>query len=196
MEKLAIINRALIATGSLPLDKKADGSDEWIVADSSFDRAIEYLISEHKWPFATESVDLTSTGSSSFKDFSYIYAYPANAWHLRTIWYEDSQTTATYEIVGNVIHAYVETGLQALYVKKPSLVSDPAWHPQASEVLTLMVEVGLLRGLNEDFAEAERREARAEAMLRKAAARVDQQTPARNLYRPNMTIQRRVRRGC
>jgi hypothetical protein len=197
MDKLTIINHALVATGNTRLDTLADGSDEWLAADSAFERAISFLLVTHKWPFATADAALETDGTSSFKNFEHTYPLPQNCWHLRQIYYEGTAQGAGYELVANVIHAYVSTGLRAYFIEQPeTLDASLLWHPAAEEVLALMVEAGLLRSLNEDHGEATSRWNEAELRMRQAAVRANQQTPARNIYRGGMTVARHRRRGC
>jgi hypothetical protein len=60
------------------------------------------------------------------------------------------------------------------------------------EVLRVKIEVGILRSLNEDYAEAKRRDDNCEALLLPLVrTRTDQQKPARRAFRSRMLERRR-----
>lgn len=192
MDKFGIINRALVGTGNNRILVLNDGSDEAIAAETAFERSLDYLISEHQWPFATKLVDLQRTGASDQEPFTDVFAIPQEAWHLRTVRYKDGGATAAYDLKQDGIHACVESGLQAVIVTRPNV--DSTWHGSATEVLTMFVEAHLFRSLNEDMTSGDQREAAAELRLSRASSRVDQQTPARNAYTGSVRRSMRRRR--
>jgi hypothetical protein len=73
--------------------------------------------------------------------------------------------------------------------------ADTAWHPQAAEILTLMVEAACLRGLNEDYGEARVKDSVVELRLMETRPVVDQQNPARNAFKSSISESRYRRRG-
>jgi hypothetical protein len=196
MDLLTVIRRALAATGNNLIDALNDGSDEWQVSNAAFDRSIDWLVAEHDWPFEKKVVTLQRTGNSNLPPYKHAFAFPQNAWHLRAIIEDKAGTTVPYAIVGNEIHAFVDSGLLAVYIDQPPPTgSDPNWHPAATEILTQLVEVGCLRGLNEDYAEATSREDRVVTRLMRAGARTDQQSPPRRGFNSTIARARRRRRG-
>ena len=194
MDKLRIINNALINTGNTRIDTLYDGSDEWQVADAGFDRAIEVLISMHQWPFATRTVTLNRTGDSDDPTYADAYAIPSSVWHFRRLLTAEGTPLSFYTLSqGSVLTTLSgATSILAEVVEEP--VADANWHPMAIEVLTLMVESALLRGLNDDERTALLRDDKAEAMLVRAQTRVDQQKPPRRGFRNNISRIRRTRR--
>jgi hypothetical protein len=58
-----------------------------------------------------------------------------------------------------------------------------------------MVEAACLRGLNEDFREALVVDRKVESLLLEVRTHVDQQNPARNVYKSSIRDARRARRG-
>ena len=192
MDKLGIINRALVGTGNERLFVLNDGSAEAVAAETSFERALDYLAGEHQWPFATEIADLQRLGVSDQEPFTDLFAVPGTAWHLRGVRHKDGGSNAVYDLKRDGIHACVDRDLQAVFVIRP--VVDSQWHPSASEVLTMFVEAHIYRGLNEDIRSGDAREAAAELRLNKASSRVDQQSPARNAYTPSVRRTRLRRR--
>lgn len=206
MDKLTVVNNALINTGNTPINELEDGSDEWRAANASFDRSLEALIAEHKWPFQTGFEPLSLLGESSHPRFDYAFAYPADAWHLRSVYRTSVFITGgqtvpkgyviNYEVADHQIHADYDSDLVAYIVRQPiHYDGDPNWHPLATEVLTQMVEVGCLRALNEDFDEADKREQRAMVKLLSAQTRVDQQSAPPRGFVSSIAAARRIRRG-
>jgi hypothetical protein len=193
MDKLTLINNALSATGNDRVNVLNDPSDEYQTANTAFERAIRFLTARHTWPFATTSellVRLPDTSNKSRRYPKNCFALPVDTLHVKEV-YRDGTYLTDYEIIGSALSCRYESEIYATVIKAPP---DAAWHPMAEEVLTLYVEAGVLRGINEDFAEAKGREARAEALLEETRTKVDQQNPARNMYKSSIADARRRRR--
>lgn len=191
LDSLTILNDALRNTGNRELSVLNDGTDEWIAASGAYQRALTDLITQHRWNFARATADLVRTGDSDSQTYDDAYALPAGALHLLAV-YADGNLTQRYELAGRTLAIDATTGVTVEYIAAPL---DADWHPQAAEVLTMMVEAGILRGLNEDFTEARRRDADIELKLRQVRPLVDQQNPARNTYLSRVAMARRTRRG-
>lgn len=193
MDKLTVINNALSATGNSTVNILNDPSDEYIVANRAFDRAIKTLTSRHSWPFAMSMEELVRAPDTENKSRSFrgsAFRLPSDAFHIKEIFFGESPLT-DYEIIGTILNVRQTTNIFALVVRAPA---DATWHPMAEEVLTLMVEAGCLRGLNEDFREALNVDRKVEMLLIEARPTVDQQNPARNLYKSSISAARRSRR--
>lgn len=193
MDKLTILNNALLATGNNTINVLNDPSDEYRVANQAFDRVVRFLTARHTWPFATTTELLVRVADADNKSRRFSkngFRLPINTLHVKEV-YRDTVIMTDYEIMGDVLSCPYDSGIYAVVVKAPA---DAAWHPMAEEVLTRYVEAGCLRGLNEDFTEATRRENSAEVLLTEARPAVDQQNPARNIYKSKVAAARRTRR--
>lgn len=193
MDKLTVINNALIATGNNRVNILNDPSDEYQVASNAFERAIKVLRVTHAWPFSETIVALVRAPNTDNKSRRYpdhCFLLPTTALHVGDIIHDQTPLTA-YEIIGDKVSCDYP---DSIYARAVFEAPDAVWHPLAEEVLTLMVEAGCLRGLNEDFKEAANADAKATGMLYDARSRVDQQNPARNLYRSSIAAARRTRR--
>ncbi len=195
MDKLTVLNNALINTGNNRVNTLYEGSDEYLVADTAFDAAIKLLSSIHTWPFATTMEKLvrapdSENKSRTFPDHCFRIPPPPQVLHVKEIYYR-SVLLVDYEIMGFTLscrHA------DEIYAKVVREAPGAIWHPMAEQILTLRVEAGILRGLNEDFKEADSRERRADDWLVMARPHLDQQNPARNMYRSKISAARRTRR--
>lgn len=193
MDKLTILNNALRATGNNTVNVLNDPSDEYQVANAAFDRAVRFLTARHTWPFAVTNellVRAPDTDNKSRRFSKNGFRLPVNTLHVKEV-YLDTQIMTDYEILGGILSCPYNSEVYATVVQAPP---ESAWHPMAEEVLTLYVESGCLRGLNEDFTEARARENRAEALLEETRTVVDQQNPARNTYKSKIAAARRTRR--
>ena len=193
MDKLTVINNALGNTGNNGVNILHDSSDEYQVADRAFDRWVKFLIARHSWPFSVSVEKLVrvpdvENKSRHFPDHG--FRLPSNAFHLREVFWGTSPLT-DYEIMGDILSCDYDSDIFAKVVRAPA---DARWHPMAEEILTLYVEAGCLRGLNEDFREATNREAAAENLLLETRPHIDQQNPARNVYKSGIAAARRRRR--
>lgn len=193
MDKLSIINNALSATGNNGVPALNDPSDEYRVANTAFERSLRFLTARHSWPFAA-TIDLlvrvpdAENKSRRFRENG--FRLPPNTLHVKEVFYDTAPLT-DYEIIGDVLSCRLPDSIYANVVKQ---VSEEKLHPMAEEILTLYVEAGCLRGLNEDQVGADKRETRAEQLLDEARPHVDQQNPARNMYKSSIRDARRRRR--
>lgn len=192
MDKLTVINNALVNTGNQRLNALYDGSDEWTVTDLGFTRALRFLTSRHNWTFAQTVVALTRVPDD--QNLSRVYrdngfAMPS-CLHMMEVYYDET-VLQDYEVLGNVLSCAYADSIYAKIINQPT---DASWHPMAEEVLTLMLESSCLRGLNEDFQEADKRWNAAENLLFETRPRVDQTNPARNLFKPVSRMARIARR--
>ena len=188
-----MINNALRATGNNTVNVLNDPSDEYQVANSTFERQLRFLTSRHSWPFASSIEKLVRVPDADNKSRRFRengFRLPVNHLHVKEVFW-DTVPLTDYEIIGNVLSCRYDSKVFANVVVQ---TSEEGLHPMAEEILTLYVEAGLLRGLNEDFAEARVREQRAEALLEETRTHVDQQNPARNMYKSKIATARRSRR--
>lgn len=197
MDELEILNNALINTGNSILTVLNDGSDEWQAASRAFDRSLDDLISQHGWPFARKSADLVKApdADNPSQEYDYAHRLPTDLLHLKRVFYTSGTQkipTTQYIVMGRLVCLNEISGVAAEYIALPA---DTAWHPQAIEVLTIFVEVGCLRGLNEDFDEARRRESDGLYKLSQVRQVVDSENPPRQAFQPRMSRIRRTRRG-
>lgn len=193
MDKLTILNNALRATGNNTVNVLNDPSDEYQITNGAFERALRFLTARHSWPFASTIDELVRVPDGDNKSRRYRengFALPVNTLHVKEVFW-DTVPLTDYEIIGTVLSCRYDSMVFANVVKQ---TSEEKLHPMAEEILTLFVEAGCLRGLNEDFSEATRREQRAEGLLEETRTHVDQQNPARNLYKSKIAVARRSRR--
>lgn len=193
MDKLTLINNALFSTGNDRVNALNDPSDEYQVADAALDRAIRFLSGRHTWPFATTNALLVRAPDAENKSRRFSkngYRLPPNTLHVKEV-FRDTFFMTDYEIMGSILSCPYDSQIYATVVQTPP---DALWHPMAEEILTMYVEVGLLRGINEDFTEAANRKADAEALLMETRTTADQQNPARNTYKSKIAVARRSRR--
>lgn len=195
MDKLTILNRALVATGNRTITLN-DGSDEWQVVEPAFDRAIDDLISQHRWPFARKSAALVMVPGNQSRRFPYAFRLPDDLLHLRRVFYGAAPTGVLavddYQVLGRTLATTFNSGVSIEYIAPPP---DEEWHPQATEVLTLLMEAACLRGLNEDFNEAARVDQKVEYKLAHVRSLVSSEDPAATISRGRATEARGRRRG-
>jgi hypothetical protein len=193
MDKLTILNNALLATGNNTVSVLNDPSDEYRVANAAFERWLRFLTARHTWPFASAIVELVrvpDADNTSRRFGQNGFRLPPNTLHVKQVYY-DTQPLTDYEIIGDVLSCRLSDNI---FVEAVVQTSEEKLHPMAEEVLTIYVEAGLLRGINEDPVEASRRDQAAEMLLQEARPHVDQQNPARNQYKSKIAAARRTRR--
>jgi len=192
MDKLAIINRALSATGNSTLLVLGDGSAEWIAADNAFERAIDFLVSQNVGAFANKTLDLVRVGDSPRPPYLHAMQYPVDCWHLRTVFDTTWGQPVDYIIIANQILTKVDTGIRALYVIRPPI--NATWHGAVVEYITMALESELQRGLNDDAETGMALLREAEKRLLSSITKVDQQTGPRQAKMSAAGSNRRLRK--
>lgn len=147
MDKLTILNNALVATGNNRLNVLNDGSPEYLASNQAFDRAVRFLTARHTWPFAITTdalVRIPNELNKSRRFSANAFRLDANTLHVKEVYYGTTPLTE-YEIIGDVLSCRYESDIYAAVVKQ---APDERWHPLAEEILTIYVEAGCLRGLN------------------------------------------------
>lgn len=186
--RIEIINRALIATKNHTCAVEFDGSDEWDVAYSAYERAVGVILEKGVFNFSTQTAALARVGDApdGYDDrWENAYAMPAGCLKLRAV--KANSYDTPYIIVDNQILTVV-TDVVAVYVREPA---QSAWPNLFVEALTLYVEAGVLRALNEDHDAADKREKRADAMFDTAHTKSDQQVPGRAMFASRIRDRRR-----
>lgn len=192
--KLDIINSELLLTKNEPVAVEDDGSDEWLVASAAYDSALEHLLDEHDWKFATQIEAINRIGDASDSDtYADEYARPQNALHI--VWLKIAGAyESDFRVVGNrvQINAPAGTTVLAKYVLQPE---PDAWNGLFGKAIRCLVRAGIYSGLNEDPGESRNCKQEAEIYLGRARARSDEEEPARARFTSRLLAARRVRRG-
>lgn len=193
MDKFTILNNALVASGNDPLEDEDDTvSAEYIAANTAFERNMRFLTARHSWMFATTTFNLEASDddnpSKRYPD--YVFDLPDEALHVVEAYFGNYPTTS-YEIMGRLLSAAYDADIS---IKAVIAVEDTALHPVVEEILTLYVEAGCYSALNENPSMAANKKNEAEMLLMEARPHVDQQNPARNIYKSSIRAARRTRR--
>lgn len=189
-DRLTIINDALLATGNNALNVEFDGSPEWQAADSAYRRAVQYLLSKHRWNFATTTQTLAGllpSSPSALERYNKAYALPGDCLHVAGVFLNGYPLTQ-YELVDHKLCCAYDAGVSVKYVRAPS---PDQWPPGFVEILTMKVEAHLLRGLNEDTAEARARDNRVDAELAEFRSQSDQEEGRKAVLRSRTAERRR-----
>jgi hypothetical protein len=185
--RIEIIANACKATKNNAPTVEFDGSDEWDIGHSAYERATGIILEKGVFNFSTQTAALARTGDApeGYERWTNAYAMPAGCLKMRTVKMDDADVR--YIIVDNQILC-PETSVVGVYVREPA---QNSWPNLFVEALTLYVEAGLLRGLNEDHDAADKREKRADLMFETAHTRSDQQTPGRAMFTSRVGNRRR-----
>lgn len=192
MDKLLTINRALSATGNSTLLVLNDGSDEANAVEIAFDRAVDFMMAFEFFPFTTKTADMVRLGDSPMPPFLHAMQYPPDCWHFKSVKDATYDFEHAHRIVNGQILTLVDTGILAFYLTRPGLTM--AWHPAATEALTILVEAEIYQGLNEDMTSAAAKRTQAEEMIARASGRINQEDSARNTFLSKAARCRRTRK--
>lgn len=210
VDKLTIINNALLATGNQPIAILADGSDEWIAASNFYDRSLPKLVVSHDWKFLLTIAEMERAGASRYPGFQDVYDLPPDCLLLRQA-YDDrlaaliqpvddwvmSETGINlppmdYRIIAGQVHCIAPLGASCLYVQNPP--AGTVGTVGFTEALTTEIENLLLRGFNEDVDTAMKHQALVKESAQIAREQDSSPEPRRILFRSRM-LERRRRYG-
>lgn len=194
INRLSIVNDALIGTGNTPCDVEFDGSDEWRTGFSAFERAVNWMLGRHPWAFATITTPpLARLPEPASDKFENSFLLPSDRLLVRTAFYQGHALTA-WGIVDDKLCCHQDSDVTALIVRR---APEAQWSPGFIMAITTYVESVIFRGLNEDASAAAERERKAEALADDAAFTTDSQTPGRAVYVSRVAARRRgyCRRG-
>lgn len=126
MDKLTILNNALLATGNNTVNVLNDPSDEYRHANAAFDRAVRFLTARHTWPFATTNELLVRAPDADNRSRRFSkngFRLPENTLHVKEVFF-DTQFLTDYEIMGGILSCHYESEIYATIIKAPP---DASW---------------------------------------------------------------------
>lgn len=190
MDRLTVINDALLNTGNNRVNVEYDGSPEWQAAEPAYRRALSFLIPRHQWNFANTTTPLAGRlPESPHETYQNAYAQPADCLLVENAFVDGR--AIDFEIVDQKICCAYEQGVSVKYVRVPG---PGQWPLMFGELVTMKTEAYILRGFNEDDSRADRRDAAVEGMLEETRSALDRQEPPRVVLK-SRTAARRLGRG-
>lgn len=196
LDKLTLMNSALVQTGDNLVAVLDDGSDEYNTCSAAYERGLAFALEDHGWVHATKVVRNIQPAANVPADdqFNLAYHIPADCLHL--IWVRLNDLPAIYSILAGqlIVQTVARTGpVDIKYVSTDN--SDPEnGTPTFVLALQAFVMAGIYRGLHEDLGEAAKAEQMAMAILQRAKTRSDQQKPRTSMYNSRMRMSRKIRR--
>jgi len=221
LDKVGLINSALVLTGDNLVAAADDGSDEWNVASAAYERGLGYAAESHSWGFAKLVATLNPSPTAP-PDTQWDTAYPIPADCVHIIWLKINQDTASavnvqtaqptlydLQVVGGVSCIVVNAQggpppppspvapavITLCYISNAGALCDPSMGtPTLIVALQAFVQAGIYNGLHEDTAQGAAMWKFAEEMLQRARTRYDQQKPKRQFFNSRIYAARRIRR--
>jgi hypothetical protein len=223
LDELAVINRALAATGDNLVNVADDGSDEWNTCDPSYQAGLSFAMESHSWGYAALVVTLQPSPTAP-QDTQWDTAYPIPPDCVHIVWLKinqdvDDPTSSTtnqltlYDIMGTPTGPVIVTNAQGgppppppnsgitpatitlKYISNSGPLTDSTnGTPTLILALQSFVMSGIYRGLHEDPAEGDKMWLAGERMLQMARTRYDQQKPKRQFFNSRISASRRIRR--
>lgn len=184
--KIQIFNAALTATRNNTVTTN-DGSKEWLLLESNWTGIVEAALERGRYNFSRERVDLTSRNDGAF-GYDDRYTLPADCLIVRHV-YVDEVLTEDWETDADELFINATSGVEAEYVQIADV--EQTWSRQFDLGIQLKMEAVCLRGLNEEYAEADRREERADYELLRARSISSGQRGKRRPYREGRVMRAR-----
>jgi hypothetical protein len=212
VQKLDVINDALVSAGIDEVFVAADGSDNWNAASRAYEIALEFMLDNHNWAAVTKIQTLQPlTTPPEDRQFDTAYPKPPDCVHL--IWMRLDDAPVLYKIVGNHLEVRAISG-SSLYYPAPSgttpgvvqiqyVSSDPGGDQSPTTdrmartfitALMFFTLSGIYRSLMYDVQEAAAMWKIGVGVLQEAKTRADQETPKRAMWNSRIYVARRVRR--
>lgn len=198
VNKLSIIADELAEMGENPVAVADDGSPEWNCTSPTYEKAIQETVEAHNWAFDTAIATLVRAGNSPDDLYTDAMAMPANL--LSLIWVRLSMSPGAeapvdYKIIGNQICLSLSGfTANAKYTVDPQIAGTGAWPPLFTKIIRLRVKAAIFEGLREDANGARGARAEADAALKSAQFRIDQDNPKRAVFNSRARASRLIRR--
>lgn len=221
LDKLAVVNSALLSTGDNQVAAADDGSDEWNVCSPAYERGLGYIMESHSWGYASQ-VKVLQPSPTPPQDSAWDTAYPIPSDCVHIIWVKINEINPSapdtntpmptlYDIAGSpqgpviVINAQggppppqppaTPAQVTLKYISNAGALGDStSGTPTLILALQSFIMSAIYRGLHEDASEADKLWAMGEQMLQRARTRYDQQKPKRQFFNSRMAASRRIRR--
>ena len=211
IDKLQIVNDAMLATGNQPFTVINDGSDEWVAASNFYDRAMRETLIQHDWKFALVIGVMTRVATSNYPGFQDVYAPPPDVLQLRSCY--DARVAALiqpldtwtiskegirlppmdFRILGGLVHCIAPDGAGCLYLQNPA--DETGLTVGFTAALTRAIEQLIYQGFNEDPASAAGMDKKVHEKLQQARQQDSEVEPRKLPFRSPMLEKRRRRRA-
>lgn len=207
--KLQVINAALLAMGEVEVAEN-DGSNEWRVLEAQWAPIVEAELEDSNYAFSKVQANLLTRIDGIF-GYNDGFQLPPAALHVRHAWIQDSSgSTGTYgnlsedprgtsrkmiEWVTDAGYIYVNKsdGVWVEYLEVP----DPSvFSATFISGIKMKLQAAALRSLREEYTDADRMDARADAYLQRARTNSSKSQSARPVTRSRSRFaQARFSRG-
>lgn len=196
VDKLQIINSALSITGNAISATPEDGSPEWNVASSGYDRALSYMLDQHNWNFASIVAEVQPLAiPPSDSQFSAAFARPDDC--LFVLWVRLNDYQINYQVLNDQIvlggrnDVVAGNPVTIKYLRQPTPDVLPPTFVMALESFVLSA---IYRGLHEDPVQADKMWQAGERFMQSSRTRSDQEEPKRAFFNSRMRAARSIRR--
>ena len=210
LDKLTLINQALPLTANSRVAVVNDGSDEWDVADSAYESALEAMFESHDWNFLTNIQILQRTGTPTDPLYTDAYNLPPDCMHLIWVRITDNVSlnpTGTHSVEYQIVNGQIFLNAfgttpppppnatpGTVTIKYVSNQNGPdKFTPLFMQAMRAFVKSGLYEGLNEDIPSAEKEWQKGLNFLALARTRSDQQGEKRAMHNSRILGRRRTR---
>jgi hypothetical protein len=204
IDKLTLINSALVQLGDNVVAVADDGADEWNVASPAYERGLAMVCEDHDWSWLTNLRTLQpATNVPTDTQFDTAYDLPDDLVHL--IWVRVSDRPTVWGLLNGQLVVNAQGGppppnppttpatvtVKGIFSTNSDITNAT---PLCVSALECFVMSGLYRGLHEDTGNANAMWQQAIAILDRARTRHDQQNPKRAMFNSRLSTSRRVRR--
>lgn len=183
--RLAIMQQACLRVGLEPIESESDASAEATLLSSVYDDVVEYYIERGLWKFAkTQAVLLNLPNETPAVPWTYVYQLPSDILFLETV-YANGAKLRHYDLYAGAnskryLHCDANTDVEVIadYVANKS---ESFWAPSFRQVVISALAELLCTSIREDGKMADYFAGQTIRGGGTAAARDDQQQPARRL---------------
>lgn len=146
LTKYNICSRAAVRTGIAPITSFEDGTAEAIVAGDEYEDAIEYLLTLHRWRFATQQFSPTRLTEVPTDEWSYYWQIPSSTLIIHTC--KSGGRTIKYDRYEDKIACDVSDGL---VIDHTFRVSEARWPPYFVNLATEWMQAIFAGAVRRDF---------------------------------------------
>lgn len=191
---IGIMNAALLAQGADEIVADNDGSNEFRMLSRNWPVIVEAELEDSKYYFTREQADLVTRAGGKY-GYQDAYLVPDAALHVSDVWISDGnggKIEVEWVQDGQHVHMNSDEGCVIEYVQVATM---DLWTATFTLGIKQRLEALILRGIKEEFREADRMDEKAEATLQRARTNSSKTGSSKSPYKKGPIASARFRRG-
>lgn len=192
---LGIMNAALLAQGQEEILSENDGSDEWRMLFRNWPGIVEAELEDGMYHFTRRETELLTRTDGKY-GFDDAFLVPSEALHVRDLWITNAiGTRCKTDWIQDDLYVYLDNP-DGCFIEYAISNEVDLWSANFTRGVQLSCEALILRGIKEEYAEADQFDAMAKDSFQRARTISSKSRSPKTMYvKGPIALSRRRRRG-